>query len=169
MEVRNAAVESISQLAIQSREFGLKSIEFLIDMFNDEQVQIRISAVISLEKMASQRDHHLYLDINQLEAAVLIIQDASSLCRQSAHRMLCVYRMKDSDGLLFLSKSLLKNWSRYPDDKESILKCFASLGRRNSAIVGSYIKTKTNRIPCAFSSKYSRSYLSPKRDTDGKP
>lgn len=135
MEVRNAAVESMSQLTMNCREFGLKSVEFMIDMFNDEQEGVRNSAILALERMANQREQ-MYLDISQLEAAVLIIQDSSVECRQNAHRMLSVFRMRDAGSLMFLAKSLLKNWSRFPVDKESILICFASLGKRNSAIVG---------------------------------
>jgi hypothetical protein len=40
VQVRMAAVDSMSQLGIQSRWFAEKAIDFLVDMFNDEIEQV---------------------------------------------------------------------------------------------------------------------------------
>lgn len=141
MQVRTAAVQAISQLSIYSREFGLKALEFLIDMFNDEQEAVRLCAIESLEKIAqsasARGDRHVYfLNLSQLEAAILIVQDSSTVCRQSAHKMLSFFRIHDRDCLLYLAGALLRNWTRYPQDEKTILECFAALGRENSLVVG---------------------------------
>ena len=51
MEVRAAAVESMGRLCTQSRGFATLSLDFLVDMFNDEIEGVRLSAINCLRQV----------------------------------------------------------------------------------------------------------------------
>ena len=45
LEVRTAAVDSLCELANQSPSFAFTSLDFLVDMFNDEIETVRLNAI----------------------------------------------------------------------------------------------------------------------------
>lgn len=63
VEVRTAAVEAVCQLSQESAMFATTSLDFLVDMFNDEIEDVRVRAINSLTKMS----HHIVLREDQLE------------------------------------------------------------------------------------------------------
>ncbi|CAB0000602.1 unnamed protein product, partial [Nesidiocoris tenuis] len=63
MEVRSASVDALCNLAIHHPEFAVLSLDFLVDMFNDEIEAVRIKAIDSLTQMS----HHIILREHQLE------------------------------------------------------------------------------------------------------
>lgn len=62
-EVRTAAVEAVCQLSMESAVFATTSLDFLVDMFNDEIEDVRLRAIDSLTRIA----HHILLREDQLE------------------------------------------------------------------------------------------------------
>lgn len=62
-EVRSAAVESLCQLAIHNAAFANLSLDFLVDMFNDEIEDVRLKAIDSLRLISE----HIVLRDDQLE------------------------------------------------------------------------------------------------------
>ena len=48
-EVRTAAVISMGQLSQQSNQFASQCLDFLVDLFNDEIVSVRLRAICSLQ------------------------------------------------------------------------------------------------------------------------
>ncbi|XP_019857288.1 PREDICTED: integrator complex subunit 4-like [Amphimedon queenslandica] len=52
MEVRSAAIQSMGQLSGRSSEFGHASLDFLIDMINDEIQSVRLLALKTLRKLS---------------------------------------------------------------------------------------------------------------------
>lgn len=63
IEVRSAAVESVCELALHNPTFAITSLDFLVDMFNDEIEDVRLKAIDSLTKISS----HIVLREDQLE------------------------------------------------------------------------------------------------------
>lgn len=72
LEVRTAAVDSLCELATQSPSFAILSLDFLVDMFNDEIEAVRLNAINSLRRISP----HIVLREDQLEI-VLSVLDVS--------------------------------------------------------------------------------------------
>ena len=62
-EVRTSSVESICKLCPQNQQFANSSLDFLIDMFNDEIEEVRLKAIDCLRYVAK----HIMLRDDQLE------------------------------------------------------------------------------------------------------
>lgn len=62
-EVRTAAVDAVCQLSMENSVFATTSLDFLVDMFNDEIEDVRLRAIDSLTRIA----HHIVLREDQLE------------------------------------------------------------------------------------------------------
>lgn len=63
LEVRTAAVDSMCRLAMSSPQFAVMSLDFLVDMFNDEIENVRLRAISSLTSISK----HIILREDQLE------------------------------------------------------------------------------------------------------
>nr|CAD7395237.1 unnamed protein product [Timema cristinae] len=63
LEVRYASVESVCQLSLDNPQFAHMSLDFLVDMFNDEIEEVRIKAIDSLTRIS----RHIVLREDQLE------------------------------------------------------------------------------------------------------
>ena len=77
-EVRNAAIDSLCELATRSSSFANLSQDFLVDMFNDEIESVRLNAINSLRKIS----HHIVLREDQLDIIMgcLKVSKESHLC-----------------------------------------------------------------------------------------
>ena len=51
MEVRSAAVISMGQLCSHSKQFASSSLDYLVDMFNDEIEMVRLQAINCLRQV----------------------------------------------------------------------------------------------------------------------
>lgn len=63
LEVRTATVDTLCKLAISNPKFAVLSLDFLVDMFNDEIEDVRIKAIASLTAISK----HITLREDQLE------------------------------------------------------------------------------------------------------
>ena len=70
LEVRNAAVDSLCELATHSATFAKLSQDFLVDMFNDEIEAVRLNAINSLRKIC----HHFLLREDQLDIMLSVLK-----------------------------------------------------------------------------------------------
>lgn len=62
-EVRSAGVDTLCNLSLDNPEFAILSLDFLVDMFNDEIESVRLKAIESLTKISC----HIILREDQLE------------------------------------------------------------------------------------------------------
>ena len=69
-EVRNAALDSLCELAVQSSRFAVLSQDSIIDMVNDEIESVRLNAINSLRKLS----RHLTLRDDQLDIVLGVLQ-----------------------------------------------------------------------------------------------
>lgn len=75
-EVRNAALDSLCELASQSSSFANLSQDSIIDMFNDEIESVRLNAINSLRKLnrfITLREDQLEIILGVLQVTILII------------------------------------------------------------------------------------------------
>jgi integrator complex subunit 4 len=70
LEVRHECVSALWKLAVNCPEFAAKSIDYLVDMFNDEIEAVRLSAIQSLNKIT----HYVLLTDDQIEIVLPVIE-----------------------------------------------------------------------------------------------
>ncbi|XP_013167194.1 PREDICTED: integrator complex subunit 4 [Papilio xuthus] len=131
MEVRTAAVEAVCQLSQESALFATTSLDFLVDMFNDEIEDVRVRAINSLTNMA----HHIILREDQLEIILGALEDFSMDVREGLHRMLGSCTVASKTCLEMCIDKILENLKRYPQDKRSTFRCVQRMGSAHAALV----------------------------------
>jgi integrator complex subunit 4 len=70
LEVRYECVNALWKLAVDCPEFAAKSIDFLVDMFNDEIESVRLSAIQSLSRIT----HYVLLTDDQIEIVLPVLE-----------------------------------------------------------------------------------------------
>ncbi|XP_013148418.1 PREDICTED: integrator complex subunit 4 [Papilio polytes] len=131
MKVRTAAVEAVCQLSQESAMFATTSLDFLVDMFNDEIEDVRVRAINSLTKMS----HHIVLREDQLEIILGALEDFSMDVREGLHRMLGSCTVASKTCLEMCIDKILENLKRYPQDKRSTFRCVQRMGSAHAALV----------------------------------
>ncbi|CAD5115381.1 DgyrCDS4360 [Dimorphilus gyrociliatus] len=131
VEVRNATVDAICELAANSPRFAVLSQDSLLDMMNDEIEDVRMNAVHSLTKVAC----HISLREDQVEAISGCLKDYSTDIRKALHEMFSRLRVTTKVTLKMLIEELLNNLKKYPQDRLSIWKCMQNMGKVNSNMV----------------------------------
>ncbi|XP_046739283.1 integrator complex subunit 4 [Diprion similis] len=124
LEVRTAAVEALCSLSLEQPNIARTSLDFMVDMFNDEIQDVRLRAIESLRKMSAS----VTLREDQLETILGALEDFSGEVREGLHATLATSRLATRNCLHMCVNRLLDNLARYPQDKESIRACLASLG-----------------------------------------
>ncbi|XP_022652711.1 integrator complex subunit 4-like isoform X2 [Varroa destructor] len=143
LEVRLASLESLCNLAIKSASFASQSLDFVVDMFNDEIEEVRLKAIDVLEKMG----HAHVLRDDQLDTVLAVLKDFSMYTREALHRMLCCCRLRTATSLNSCIEALLENLRMYPQDRKSIYRCLMRLGERNPHITLALVPKLLNIHP----------------------
>ncbi|XP_072034056.1 integrator complex subunit 4-like [Amphiura filiformis] len=124
LEVRLAAVDSLCELASHSPSFANTSLDFLVDMFNDEIESVRLNAIHSLRKISSV----IILREDQLEIILNVLDDFAKEIREGVHDLLCTVKLATKSCLNSALQYLIRNLNKYPQDRVSIWKCVKHLG-----------------------------------------
>ncbi|XP_076344076.1 integrator complex subunit 4 [Tachypleus tridentatus] len=127
LEVRSPALDSLCELALQFPNFASLSLDFLVDMFNDEIEDVRLKAIKCLTRISN----HIILREDQLETVLGVLEDFSMDIREALHEMLGSCKLSTKTGLKSCVDSLLENLKRYPQDKRSIWRCLQKLGAQH--------------------------------------
>nr|CAD7401906.1 unnamed protein product [Timema poppensis] len=125
LEVRYASVESVCQLSLDNPQFAHMSLDFLVDMFNDEIEEVRIKAIDSLTRIS----RHIVLREDQLETILGALKDFSMDVREGLHKMLASCRLSSKNCLQMCVESLLENLKKYPMDRRSTWHCLQKIGQ----------------------------------------
>ncbi|XP_041974332.1 integrator complex subunit 4 [Aricia agestis] len=131
MEVRTAAVDAVCQLSMENTVFATTSLDFLVDMFNDEIEDVRLRAIDSLTRIA----HHIILREDQLEIILGALEDYSMDVREGLHRMLGSCTVASKTCLEMCIEKILENLKRYPQDKRSTFRCVQRMGVAHASLV----------------------------------
>ena len=124
-EVRMATLESITSLAEVFPSFGHQSLDFIVDMFNDEIEEIRLKAIQCLQKIGSK---NIVLRDDQVEIILSALEDHNAVIREALHELIGSCRMESASALRSSIESLTRNLNKNPSDKHSLWKCFMNLG-----------------------------------------
>lgn len=125
LEVRAASIESMCQLAMKNKQFAITSLDFLVDMFNDEIEAVRLKAIYSLISISS----HIVLREDQLEIMLSSLEDYSVEVREGLHLMLGSCKISTQSCLVLVVQKVLDVLSKYPQDRISAYKCLQSVGQ----------------------------------------
>ncbi|KAJ1964138.1 hypothetical protein GGI12_001622 [Dipsacomyces acuminosporus] len=132
-EVRDAAIESITELSVNSTEFAAKAVDFLVDMFNDSSDSVRLRAIHALLSIGERA--LIQLTDEQLSIALSAMKDANSTVRKGIYAFLAVSVLAKSEWLAELMAAIKASLEKYPEDQLAIYKATKSLGFNHSAIV----------------------------------
>lgn len=124
-EVRNASVNSLCSLSLINSQFAQLSLDFLVDMFNDEIEDVRLKAIDSLTKISK----YTVLREDQLETILGALKDFSVDIREGLHKMLSACRLSSKGCLQMCVESLLDNLKKYPMDRRSTWRCLQKIGQ----------------------------------------
>ncbi|GIY64400.1 integrator complex subunit 4 [Caerostris extrusa] len=103
-EVRTATLDSFCKLATHFPSFAAVSLDFLVDMFNDETEEVCLKAIHCLQKISL----HIMLREDQLKTILVVLEDFSMDLREALHAMLAMCRLTTKECLKFCVDSLLK-------------------------------------------------------------
>ena len=70
LEVRGEAVDGLCTLAVNCPLLAAKSIDFFVDMFNDEIESVRLKAILALSKIT----HYVLLSDDQIDIVLSVIE-----------------------------------------------------------------------------------------------
>ncbi|KAK3907732.1 Integrator complex subunit 4 [Frankliniella fusca] len=124
LEVRSAAVDALCLLSLDNHRFAVMSLDYLVDMFNDEIEDVRIKAIDSLTRISK----HIILRDDQLETILSALEDFSMDVREGLHKMLAACRLSTKSCLQMCVEALLDNLKKYPQDRRSLWRCFQRIG-----------------------------------------
>lgn len=127
LEVRTASVNSVCRLALLNSEFAVSSLDFLVDMFNDEIEAVRLKSIFALTTIAK----HIVLREDQLETMLSALEDFSVEIREGLHIMLGACRVATQACLTIVLQKVLDVLSKYPQDKLSAYGCLQKVGSRH--------------------------------------
>ncbi|CAG0889230.1 unnamed protein product [Darwinula stevensoni] len=131
MAVRMQSIDSLTALALQSPSFALQSIDFLVDMFNDEIEAVRVKAIAGLQQIAN----FIVLREDQLDTVLAALEDFSLDVREGLHQLLATCRLSTKTCMRTCVDALLDNLRRYPQDRRSLWRCFRDLGTHHPELV----------------------------------
>lgn len=129
-DVRMAALDSLSQLSKNQPKFAERSIDHIVDMFNDEIEYIRLKAIHCLQDI-----DNVALRDDQVEIILSALDSPSMDIREALHRMLAHVNLDTPYALRRCTETVLVNLSRYPQDRLSIFECFKMLGQSHPKYV----------------------------------
>lgn len=135
LEVRTAAVNSMCRLALQNAPFAVTSLDFLVDMFNDEIEGVRLQAIATLTLIA----RHICLREDQLEIMLCSLEDYSVEVREGLHLMLGACRVATQECLLMVMQKVLDVLAKYPQDKWSAFGCLQRVGQKHAELCMSLV------------------------------
>ncbi|EGD80609.1 hypothetical protein PTSG_01198 [Salpingoeca rosetta] len=123
-EVRLATLETIRVLALNYKPLALKSLDFLVDMFNDDIDRVRVCALRVMTDLSA----FFTLQEEQVDMMLGILDDGNATVRHSAHRLFGASRVVNHNCLHVIVASMLAALARYPEDHISIFHCLRRLG-----------------------------------------
>ncbi|KAL0490803.1 hypothetical protein AKO1_009629 [Acrasis kona] len=177
--VRLSCLQSIATLSNKNHEFAHRSVDFLIEMFNDEIDEVRIASIQCLSELA--KNLILKMNQNQLQISLVLLNDRNVDIRMAVYELLS--RVVLSGGcnhslqIAFDKLSNRHSTTSLHREANCILNCIAQLGRNHpresELILYDLLQTKchlmtpeqdldlNSKYVCALVLLYSASALNP--------
>ncbi|KAA3673831.1 integrator complex subunit 4 [Paragonimus westermani] len=130
-EVRCATLSTVTHVASLSTRFASNCQDLLVDMLTDDIQEVRLAAVRALGAVGDQMPLHS----EQVAIITSALAEGSGRIRRRLHQLLSRCRLASAPCLISLLDGLLRNLRRYPQDRDSLWRCAASVGRRHPVFV----------------------------------
>ncbi|KAF7231962.1 hypothetical protein EG68_09532 [Paragonimus skrjabini miyazakii] len=130
-EVRCATLSTVTHVASLSTRFASNCQDLLVDMLTDDIQEVRLAAVRALGAVGDQ----MPLQSEQVAIITSALAEGSGRIRRRLHQLLSRCRLASAPCLISLLDGLLRNLRRYPQDRDSLWRCAASVGRRHPVFV----------------------------------
>ncbi|KAJ3325233.1 Integrator complex subunit 4 [Boothiomyces sp. JEL0866] len=121
--IRKATIDSMCSLGLVNKTFAATALGFLIDMFNDEDSNIRKDAIHCIGELGKKWS--LYLDDDCIKSVILILLDRDMKVRKLAYDMLKVLRFQTTDTLKMILKVIINTLVSEDKDQNFIYGCLA--------------------------------------------
>ncbi|KAM7543149.1 hypothetical protein Aperf_G00000005411 [Anoplocephala perfoliata] len=126
-EVRCAMLKSITKIAAHNTLFASLCQDILVDMLTDDIQSVRLLAITALQVVGDQ----VPILTDQITIITSALAEDCAVVRRRLHDLLARCRLASPPCLLSLVDGLMLNMRVYPEDRESIWRCSAAVGRRH--------------------------------------
>jgi integrator complex subunit 4 len=116
--------DSICEIGIRQQQFAEQSVEFLVDMLQDEIDQVRVNSLHSLRKIASR----VSVTHEQLMTVLALLEDKTFVTRSAVHRLLATVQLCNIACVQLACTALLLSLTQYPADRLSVYRALGSMG-----------------------------------------
>ncbi|XP_065313422.1 integrator complex subunit 4-like isoform X3 [Gordionus sp. m RMFG-2023] len=162
-EVRLLTIYSMSALALRSTHkrlnhenssiddidilsFARKTVEFLVDMFNDEILTVRLEAIRALARVitvvttrssnySGESQIGLIFRSDQIEIVLSALEDSSEEIRKALRNIIAHCTVVDVNSIALIVRFLLLNMNKYPQDFYSVCECLRDLASHHSSLI----------------------------------
>lgn len=132
-KVRLAAIHAMTNLSLYNREFALLSLDFLVDMFNDDIFEVRVVGVESATKIATI--YEIQLNLDDLETILGNLEDADLGIRTKTRKLLRHVKLACTDGMKLLINTMKQEIKAYSMDIVSIFECVSAVAKNHSEMI----------------------------------
>ncbi|KAI3632465.1 hypothetical protein MIR68_009571 [Amoeboaphelidium protococcarum] len=139
--VRLAGIKATEQLMEKSPEFANQSIDFLIAMFNDSSLDVRIEAIQVMDRHSLKKT--LALNEEQIASVMFSMDDSHLEVRRACRSVLANIRVKNLQLLQSIVNALTLHIDKYKADAAElnhVHECFFKVGLHNSGFVPQFFK-----------------------------
>nr|CAH8863402.1 unnamed protein product [Trichobilharzia regenti] len=130
-EVRCTTLATVTHIASLSTRFASNCQDLLVDMLTDDIQDVRLAAVRALSAVGDK----VPVKSEQVSIITSALAEGSGRIRRRLHHLLSQCRLASAPCLISLLDGLLQNLRRYPEDRDNLWRCAASVGRNHPVFV----------------------------------
>jgi integrator complex subunit 4 len=151
--VRTASVLSLRELACNNQDFAQKTIPFLVDMFNDEFLTVRLQAIMAISKIAER--WNIVVNTELVQSLILILGDQNPSLQAATFKMLGNLQFENHSNLEAVLEHVFK--SKVPNECENVfLSALGNMGMKHASLVEEHFVSKFLKIDKRFATKENR-------------
>ncbi|CAH8643011.1 unnamed protein product [Schistosoma rodhaini] len=130
-EIRCTTLATVTHIASLNTRFALNCQDLLVDMLTDDIQDVRLAAVRALSAVGDK----VPVKSEQVSIITSALAEGSGRIRRRLHHLLSQCRLASAPCLISLLDGLLQNLRRYPEDRDNLWRCAASVGRNHPIFV----------------------------------
>ncbi|CAH8614278.1 unnamed protein product [Schistosoma haematobium] len=130
-EIRCTTLATVTHIASLNTRFALNCQDLLVDMLTDDIQDVRLAAVRALSVVGDK----VPVKSEQVSIITSALAEGSGRIRRRLHHLLSQCRLASAPCLISLLDGLLQNLRRYPEDRDNLWRCAASVGRNHPIFV----------------------------------
>ncbi|PJF18256.1 hypothetical protein PSACC_01910 [Paramicrosporidium saccamoebae] len=133
--VRLAAISAIRKLALKSKNFSTRAVEFLVDSFQDESATVRVASFLALADIVGS--HSVTLSLSPVESILSHLDDTEAESRRAVRVLISSLILEDEETLIKILRCLPLALAKFPEEEHEYYVSLFALGKRNPSLVNS--------------------------------